>query len=165
MADRQLVLAIFANEADADAAVEDLKAWQRFNDVALRPIGVLVLDDKGKIKEHKLGQTSGGKGATIGLVLAALTPPTLLAGLVVGGIVGHLRHQSLGLNDEDRDRIAAELSGGKAAVGILVESEEEVAMFSTQLTDRGGTTETHTVSDEALAAVAAAAPETPAAGA
>ena len=90
-----------------------------------RPVGVLVVDEKGQIKEHRLGQRSGKAGAGIGLVLAVIAPPTLLAGMVGGGIIGHFHHKGLGLTDEDRERIAAELAGGKAAIGVLVEEDLE----------------------------------------
>jgi len=50
-------------------------------------MGVLVADEKGRVKEHKLGQRSGAAGAGIGLVLAVIAPPTLLAGMVDGGIL------------------------------------------------------------------------------
>ena len=60
MADNQVVLGIFADEAAADAAVETLKAWdQATADVKLSAIGVLVVDETGQIKEHKLGSRSG----------------------------------------------------------------------------------------------------------
>jgi hypothetical protein len=159
MADKQLVLGIFADEAAADTAVESLNAWGKAtNGVNLGPVGVLVVDDKGQIKEHKLGARSGKKGAGIGLVLAIIAPPTLLAGLVGGGILGHFHHKGLGLTQEDRERIIAELSGGKAAVGVLVDPVE-ADVVSIQLKSLGGTAEVHDVSDEALEAVAAAAPE------
>ena len=87
-------------------------------------IGVLVLDDKGKIKTHKLGKRSVGKGAGIGLLLAVIAPPTLLAGVIGGGLLGAFHHKGLGLKAEDRDRIAAELAGGKAAVGVLVDEDQ-----------------------------------------
>ncbi len=48
-----------------------------------------------------------------------IAPPTLLAGIIGGGVLGALHHKGLGLSAEDRDRIAAELTGGKAAVGVL----------------------------------------------
>ena len=166
MADKQLVLAIFADEAAADRAVELLKDRAKDSQLAHRPMGVLVVDDNGQIKEHKLGQRSGGKGAGIGLVLAALTPPTLLAGIVGGAVLGHFHHKGLGLTDEDRERIAAELAGGKAAVGVLVEGADEPWMASSMLNLFGGAVEAHEVTDEALEAVAAAVPaatETPAA--
>ena len=92
-----------------------------------------------------------------------VAPPTLLVGLVGGGLLGHFHHQGLGLTDADRERIAAELAGGKAAVGVLVEDGDEAYMISKKLTELGGTPEVHVVTDEALAAVAAAAPETVAA--
>ena len=158
MADLRLVLAIYGDEAAADAAAASLMAWEKANDVVPRPVGVLVADDAGRIKEHKLGQRSGKKGAGIGLVLAVIAPPTLLAGIVGGGILGHFHHKGLGLSEADRERIAAELAGGKAAIGVLVETDDEAAMISRELADLGGSPEVHEVSDEALEAVAAAAP-------
>src|SRR4051794_17498808 len=56
MSEKQVVLAIFKDEAAADQAVEAMKAWDKADDdVKLNALGVLVLDDKGKIKTHKLG--------------------------------------------------------------------------------------------------------------
>ena len=75
----------------------------------LGAIGVLVVDENGQIKEHKLGARSTKKGAGIGLVLAVVAPPTLLVGLVGGGVLGRFHHKGLGLKDEDRERIGAEL--------------------------------------------------------
>ncbi len=158
MADRQLVLGIFADEAAADAAVESIKVWGT-SYIGIKPgvIGVLVADDEGRVKEHKLGARSGGKGAGIGLVLAVIAPPTLLVGIVGGSVLGHFHHQGLGLTAEDRERIGAALSGGKAAVGILA-TAAEAPIISEKLAELGGATEAHAVSDEALEAVAAAAP-------
>ncbi len=159
MAENQMVLGIFADEAAADAAVDALKTWdQASNDVKLGAIGVLVLDDNGSLKTHKMGQRSTKKGAGIGLVLAVVAPPTLLAGVVGGGILGAFHHKGLGLTDEDSTRIGAELTGGKAAVGVLVPTGEAGAVAG-KLTELGGDVEAHDVSDEALAAVAEATPE------
>ena len=98
MADTQVVLGIFADEAAADAAVESLKSWDKVSDeVKLGAIGVLVVDADGQIKEHKLGARSTKKGAGIGLVLAVVAPPTLLVGLVGGGLLGRFHHKGLGL--------------------------------------------------------------------
>jgi len=161
MAAHQMVLAFFADEAAADAAVRSLLAWEKENDVMPRPIGVLVADENGQVNEQKLGTRSSKTGAGIGLVLAALAPPTLLAGMVGGAILGHFHHKGLGLTDADRERLAAELAGGKAAIGVLVEDDPEAAMISNKLTELGGTPEVHEVTEEALEAVAAAAPTEP----
>jgi len=161
MAADRLVLGIFLDEAAADAAAASLMTWEKQADVVSRPVGVLVTDERGQIKEHKLGTRSGTKGAGIGLLLAVVAPPTLLVGMVGGGILGHFHHQGLGLTDADRERIAAELAGGKAAIGVLVEDEPEAYMISKKLIELGGTTEVHEVSEEALEAVAAAVPTQP----
>ena len=81
---------------------------------------LLALDDNGKIKTHKLGRRNVGKGAGIGLLLAVIAPPTLLAGVIGGGVLGAFHHKGLGLRPADRDRIASQLTGGQAAVGVLV---------------------------------------------
>ena len=158
MADKQVVLGTFADEAAADAAVVSLKEWDKASEeVKLSAIGVLVLDDAGQIKVHKLGTRSVGKGAGIGLILAVVAPPTLLAGLGGGGVIGAFHHKGLGLTDEDRERIAAELTGGKAAVGVLA-NVDEAGIVSGKLAVLGGEVEAYAVTDEALEAVAAAAP-------
>ena len=157
MADQQVILSIFEDEAAADAAVEAFKAWDDGSiGIQVDSIGVLVVDDDGQIKEHRLGRRSGGKGAGIGLVLAVIAPPTLLAGVVGGGVLGHFHHKGLGLSQPDRDRITAELVGGKAAVGVLADPVDSVPIVA-KLRSLGGTAEAHEVSEEALEAVAAAA--------
>jgi hypothetical protein len=158
MAENQVVLGVFADEAAADAAVEALKAWDKASDdVKLTSIGVLVLDEKGELKTHKMGSRSKAKGAGIGLVLAVVAPPTLLAGVVGGTVLGAFHHKGLGMNDADKTRIGAELTGGKAAVGVLATADEAGAIAG-KLTELGGDVEAHDVSDEALVAVADAAP-------
>jgi hypothetical protein len=161
MADNQVIIGAFEDEAAADAAVASLKAWDEATDeIKLSAVGVLVLDQDGQVKEHKLGARSGKKGAGIGLVLAVIAPPTLLAGIVGGGVLGHFHHQGLGLTAADRERLIADLQGGKAAVGVLASSQEAGAI-TTKLTELGGDVEAHLVTDEALEAVAAAAPVEP----
>src|SRR5580704_6114035 len=146
MSNKTVVLAIFSNEAAADTAAESLKD----SGVAKRDaIGVLVLDEKGKIKTDKVGKRSMGKGAGIGVALALITPVGLGAGLIGGGLLGALHHKNLGLGEADRDRIGRELEGGKAAVGVLA-PVSETSVVASKLTDLGGTTEAHEVPDEAL---------------
>jgi hypothetical protein len=165
MSHKQVVLAIFDSEAAADEAVTSLKAWDKASDdVKLNAIGVLALDEEGKLKAHKLGRRSAGKGASIGFLLALLTPVGLAAGIVGGGILGHLHHKGLGLDEQDRDRITAQLKDGKAAVGVLANTDE-AAEISKYLGDLGGKPETHEVTDEALDEAAKSETEAAAPGA
>ena len=158
MAKNTVVLGFFQSEAEADDAVEQMKEWDKWeDDVKLNAIGVLALDANGKIKTHKLGKRSVGKGAGIGLLLAIVAPPTLLAGVIGGGVLGALHHKGLGLKGADREKIAAHLAGGRAAVGILVK-EDQAPAVSARLTELGGTTESHPVDEDVEAEAAAAAP-------
>jgi hypothetical protein len=153
MSNKTVVLAIFQQEASADTAAEVLKE----SGVAKRDaIGVLVLDEKGKLKADKVGKRTWGKGAGIGAVVALVTPVGLAAGLIGGGLLGAFHHKNLGLDEEDRERLREELEGGKAAVGVLA-PVSEAAVVADKLTELGGTTQAHLVSDEAVEAAQATA--------
>ena len=169
---QQLVLAFFGDEAAADQAVDALKQWDKASEeIKLGAIGVLVKDEKGEIKTHKVGSRAAGKGAktlgVLGVVAGVLSGGiTIIGGLVggaiLGGIMGSFFHKGLGISKEDLARISTELDGGKAAVGLVVKTEE-AAGVSAKLTELGGIVEAFDVTDEAVeqaAAVAEAAPET-----
>lgn len=146
MGNKTVVLAVFANEAAADSAAQTLKDSGLASKDA---IGVLVLNEKGEVKTEKVGKRSTGKGAGIGLALALFTPVGLAVGVVGGGLAGALHHKGLGLDKADRERLGSALTDGKAAVGVLAPVSEADAV-SAKLTELGGTTESHAVSDDDL---------------
>src|ERR1700748_667755 len=113
MAEKRLRLSIFYTGAEAAELPATLR---RAGAVVDDAIGVLVLDEKGELKTHKVGATSGGKGAAAGAVLAVLGPIGFGVGTVGGALLGKLHHKDLGLDDADRERLGAALRGGKAAV-------------------------------------------------
>src|SRR3954462_1389075 len=146
MGNKVVVLAVFANEAEADSAAKTLKESGLASHDA---IGVLALNEKGEVKTEKVGKRSTGKGAGIGVALALLTPVGLGVGLLGGGALGALHHKGLGLDRADRERIGAELGDGKAGVGVLAPAGEATAVQA-KLTELGGAAESHTVTDEDL---------------
>ena len=150
VAEKRLVISIFDAETDADEAAAALRQAGAVVDDA---IGVLVLDERGELKTHKVGATSGGKGAAAGAVLGLLGPIGLGVGAVGGLVLGKLHHKDLGLDDADRDRLGDALRGGKAAVGVLADPEELVAVESI-LVGRGGETEAHELDEAVLREVA-----------
>ena len=162
MAKQQLVLAFFENEAAADEAVNAVKQWDKASkEIKLGAIGILVKDDKGKIKTHKLGKRKTGTGAVLFGLAAVLTGgATLLAGAVFGGIVGSFFRKGLGMSKDDLARIDGELNGGKAAVCILA-APDEAAAVSAKLAELGGQPESHEVSEEVVQEAETAAAETP----
>jgi hypothetical protein len=162
MAKHQLVLAFFANEAAADEAVNAVKQWDKASkEIKLGAIGVLVKDDKGNIKTHKLGARKTGTGAVLFGLAAVLTGgASLLAGAVFGGIVGSFFRKGLGMSKEDLARIDGALDGGKAAVCILA-APDEAAAVSAKLAELGGQPESHEVSEEVVQVAESAAEEMP----
>lgn len=162
MAKSQLVLAFFENETAADTAVESLMKWGKANKEMKRgAVSVLVKDEQGKIKNHKLGKRATKSGAVVGALVGVLSGGvTVVGGAIVGGILGSFFHKGLGLSKEDLSRIDGELSGGKAAVAVLAKPKE-VDDVTAKLSKLGGTTETHKVSDDAIDEAVNAANATP----
>ena len=146
MSDRHLVLAVFPDEPAADNAAAALKDSGIADGDA---IGILALDDKGKLKQDKVGARSTGKGAAIGGLLFLAGPAILGVGVIGGTAAGALHHKNLGLSDGDKARLTVELNGGKAAVGVLAHSDT-VPAISDRLTQLGGAPESHELTDEAL---------------
>jgi len=158
---KQLVLGIFPSLESAESAVKNLQEGASdYSEMHVGSIGILVLDDNGKLKEIKRGQRMGGRGATIGLAVAALTPIGLIAGLAGGAALGHFRQQGPKFSGDEQARLAGQLGGGKAAVGVLVEAGQADLMGDV-MDGLGGTVQAHDVdiTDEELAAAEAALPE------
>src|SRR3954464_12593286 len=151
MADRYLVLAVFPDEPAADSAAAALKDSGIAHKEA---IGVLALDSDGKLKQDKVGKRSAGKGAAIGGVIAVTTTALLGPAVLAGAAVGALHHKNLGLSDADKARLSVELNSGKAAVGVMADFESAPAI-SDRLSQLGGTSEHHELSDDALQAAEA----------
>lgn len=160
MAKKQLVLAFFTDEMAADTAVIEMKQWDKASkEIKLGSIAILVKDDNGKIKTHKLGARHTKTGVLGGVLAAILSGGvTLLAGVVVGGVTGGFFRKGLGLSKEDLERIGGELDNGRAAVCILAATDEAEAV-SAKLTELGGEAETHVVTEEAVEEAATAVEE------
>jgi hypothetical protein len=148
MAKKQLVLAVFPDELAADSAAVALKESDAAHGDA---IGILVLDAKGKLKQDKIGARSTGKGTAIGGVIAVTTTALLGPAVVAGAAVGALHHKNLGLSDADKARLSVDLNAGKAAVGVMADYETAPAI-SDRLSQLGGTSERHELTDDALQA-------------
>ena len=151
MSDRQLVLSFFPEERAADNAAVALKESGIAHGDA---IGILALDSAGKLKQDKVGARSTGKGAAIGGALFLLGPAVLGVGVIGGTAVGAMHHKNLGLSDADKARLTVDLNEGKAAVGVLAHFDSAPAI-SDQLTQLGGASEAHELSDEAVEAATA----------
>lgn len=150
MSNKEVLLAIFDDEASADTAAKDLEAWAKTSpDVKLNAVGVLAMDENGKVKTQKMGPRRTGAGLGVGAVLAMLTPVGLAVGVVGGGLLGRLGHKGLGLSEADRDRIGKELKKGHAVVGVLA-APEDGPSIGDRLLDSGGRLETHEATDAAL---------------
>ena len=116
---RNLIIAYFPSKDKAEKAAEHLKDWDKSRgDIKLGGIGIITLDEKGKLKTHKVGARAGGTGAKWGTILGAAAGilsggVTLVGGAVVGlaagTVAGALFHKKIGMTDEDKDRLMQHL--------------------------------------------------------
>jgi hypothetical protein len=154
MSDKQLVIAIFPDEAGADRAAVALKDSGAAKGDA---VGILALDAEGNVKQDKVGARSSGKGAAIGGALWLLGPVGIGVGVLGGTAVGAMHHKGLGLTNADKERLKGELAAGRAAVGVLAHYDT-VPTVTDQLNELGGQPEAYEITDEALDAAASGAP-------
>lgn len=138
--DNKLVIAYFPSADEAQAAGKQLKEWDKeLKNIDLGAIGILTMDDKGKLKEEKIGDRAGGKGAKWGVIAGATLGilsggATLiggaLVGLAVGGLGGSLFHKKIGMSDEDQAQLVQHLKDGGAALAVMVNPDEMEAAVS-----------------------------------
>lgn len=149
MSDNQqkLVWAIFEGKNDSEAAIAEMKSWDKASkDIKLGAIGAVYKTKKGKIKTKKYGSRNFGKGAGVGAVLgvlgAALPAVTLVGGLVAGTIagatVGLFNKKSLGLSNADLKQISDSIQGDQVLLLALADDEEEAAGLMEIMTRHGG---------------------------
>ena len=152
------VWAVFDSEEAAVAAGKSLKDWDKANDdVKLGAIGVLHMSEKGKLKVKKMGPRSTGKGAligaTTGVLVAIFAPATLIGGAVaggaLGGVLGVFHKKGLGLSDEQKAKIEANLDTGKGLLVVFVD-DDEVADTKAKLAELGGETDSAKADAEAI---------------
>lgn len=147
MLDTKLVLMLFPDVPAAEAAADTMKRSRLVEGDAM---GVIALVD-GQLRVDKVGGRSWGAGGLIGAGAMILGPATLGLGILAGSLAGGLHHKSLGMTDDDRARLAGALEGGKAALGIKVQSEDW-ARVMVELEKLGGTPESYEVAQEVLEA-------------
>jgi len=153
---QHLVLAFFASENAADQAAIALRKWEKATEyMTVDAIGVLVKDENGEIKEHKLGRRAGKKGMGIGVALGVVAAiPTgglslaggALGGATGGGTIGKFFHKGLNMTDKDAALISRRLDAGQGAVGVLTWDSETHEVVD-KLTELGGNPQTHQVTE------------------
>ena len=102
-----VIIAYFSGTDQADAAVDQLKAWDKATDaIKLGGMGILTWKD-GKVHTRKVGARATGTGAKWGTILGVTAGilsggVTLIGGAVVGAaggaVAGALFHKNLGLS-------------------------------------------------------------------
>jgi uncharacterized membrane protein len=155
-----LVVAYYDSKDQAEQAANSLKGWDKANeDIKLGAVAVVSKNDKGKVETTNLGPRNTGKGATIGVIAGAAAGLlsgglTVVGGALLGGIlgggVGALKKQGIGLSQEDLDRMQTELDAGHAALLVMAD-EAEVADTTAELTRLGGRAQASEVAPEAVA--------------
>jgi hypothetical protein len=151
---QKLVLGFFPSEDLADEAAMVLKNWEKAHEyMKVDGVGVLVKNENGQVKEHKLGKRAGKKGMGIGVALGVVAAiPTgglsllggAAGGIVGGGVIGEFFHKGIKITEEDAAQIGSELDAGHAAVGVLA-WDFEAGDVADKLKELGGTPQIHEV--------------------
>ncbi len=145
----RLVVGLYPNAAAAKTAAKNIKEWDEWDrkDIKLGAIAVLTIDPgSGKLHADEIGQRSTksglGWGTAIGAVVGILSGgialiPGMIVGAAAGAGVGSLNHKSVGMTDDQNERIVAALKHGGAALAIMCD-DFEVDPVVAKMSDEGG---------------------------
>jgi uncharacterized membrane protein len=159
----RMVVAYYHNEDAATYAAEELKKWDKANaDIKLGAIAIVTLDPKtGKLEANEVGQrkAKGGAlwGTAVGTVAGLMTGglaliPAVLVGAGGGSAVGAMFHKKVGMSDEDREKMAANLRTG-GAVLVAMADDFEVDETEAEMVRLGGSVTSYVLPEETRAAV------------
>jgi uncharacterized membrane protein len=117
-----LVAIAYQNEADAQAAADDLRQMATEHLIELDDVALVTRDDGGKVKLHQASPTGAGAaggalwGGLIGLIF--LMP---LLGMAIGAGTGALAGSmaDYGIDDKFMKELGTKLQPGNAALFIL----------------------------------------------
>ena len=125
----EIVVAEFNSDAAASAALKALKGQLALKDAAI------VRNENGKVKVKETKDMSGGKGASVGVVLAAilglftgLTWVGLGAAAVTGGLVAKLHDANL--SNKQLKSIGTALAANQSVLVLVVEQGQGAAAKS-----------------------------------
>jgi uncharacterized membrane protein len=134
-------------------------------DIRLGGIGIITVNEHGKLKTEKVGARAGGTGAKWGTILGATAGilsggVTLIGGAVVGlaagTVAGALFRKKIGMSDEDKERLLRHLQDGGAALAAMAD-DDEVEATKYELMSLGGSVENYAVPEDTLDELEAAA--------
>ena len=148
---KQLVIAFFEDAAAGEVAARVL-AKEASAEEKQGTVGMLALDEEGKVDVAKLGDRISDDGPGIGAVLGRI------ALALWGGVMprrGRFFDARSGLSTDDIVRFGADLEAGQAAVAVLHRGSQADRVV-VQLTRLGGKTEVHRLTSRALRQAASA---------
>jgi hypothetical protein len=162
---RNVVIAYFESLAKANAAIEQLREWDKSNpDILLGGIGLMYWDGQ-KIVTEQAGNRAAGTGAKVGTVVGVAAGiltggvgliGAALVGMTGGALVGALKKKGIHVTEEQLANITEQIKAGKFAV-VAMADENEVNPTAAVLEAMGGTTQYVPVSAEAVDEMQAAA--------
>jgi len=90
----EVFVAGYSDEGGARSALETLQEMDKAGSIEIIDAAVIAKDTEGKVKVVETAELTpkkgAGKGAIVGGVLAVIFPPSLLAGVILGGGIGAL---------------------------------------------------------------------------
>lgn len=146
----QLVVAAFKTEDGAKEAYEEMKVAKKDDLIKILNAAIITMNQKGKVKIHETGDTSGKKGAVIGATIGTIVPGI---GNVVGGVVGAAfgglaaKLSDSGFRNDRLAKIGEGLKPGTSAIVAVIE-HTWVADLENAMQEAGADVVTEAISED-----------------
>jgi len=153
----EVIIAIYADEASADAAIKSLHEAKRGGLEGIREVALVQRGTNNKLRISEQGDMSSGKGAaiggTLGAVIGLMAGPVgwlALGGAALGGLFSKLG--DTGLSNKRLKELGESIQPGQSAV-ITIVDQEWVSRIEANLEKSGGKLDKATLNPEAVAAL------------
>ena len=125
----QLMAAVYPTREQAKTVLDMLQQMHKATTITLKDVAIVTKNTEGKVKVEETAELTTREGAVrgaivtgiLGLIYLPSLIVTLLAGGVIGGLIGKLR--DTGVKNANLKEIADRLEPGKSAVIALGEGE------------------------------------------
>lgn len=123
----EVFIAVFDNETQAGQALRDFRTMHREGSIELVDAVVVVRKSDGKVSFEETADPSGKtwakRGAIAGGLVGLVFPPSIIAGLAVGGAGGGIwgKIRDKGFKDEDIKAVGESLEPGTSAIFAIAE--------------------------------------------
>ncbi len=135
--DLELIAAVYVDEDGARTILDGLKRMDLAGTISFADAAIVTKNADGKLNIHQTRETTTGKGARRGALVAGVVglffPPSLIVSVLAGGLIGGAwgKLRDTGIKTGAMKDLGSSLEPGNAAVLVLADPGYQASIIDT----------------------------------